>query len=140
MRATSGSRLPKVNSWLPSSAKVCGSPKWVATAGPRVAASTPLPTSARKHRRVWSVMAGPQVLENAREAGGLPERRLDLEEPAGLLVPGRPQSLLAIPRVVGGVPVRARGDARQGGQLSPAERGAGRRELLGYRPVVLLGM
>src|SRR5262245_1949187 len=71
----------------------------------------------------------------------LPGRTLlDLEEPAGLLVPGRPPSLLAITLVVGSVPVPARCDARQRGQLSPAERGARLCELLRDCPVVLLGV
>src|SRR5262249_18766581 len=65
---------------------------------------------------------------------------LGLEEPAGLFVSGRPLSLLALTLVVGSVPVLARGDARQGGQLSPAKRGARLRELLRDCPVVLLGV
>src|SRR5262245_9755147 len=65
---------------------------------------------------------------------------LDLEEPAGLFVPGRPLSLLAITLVIGSVPVLARGDARQRGQLLPAECGARLRELFRDCPVVLLGV
>src|SRR5262249_25416809 len=69
-----------------------------------------------------------------------PESHLDLEEAASLFIAGCPCSVLPLSLVASRVPVLARGDARQGGQLSPAERGTRLGEFLADRAIVLLGV
>src|SRR5262249_39900194 len=63
-----------------------------------------------------------------------PNNELHPQQLARLLVTGGPAFLLVLLRVT----VHARGHARQGHQLPPPERRPRRRELLRYRPVVLL--
>src|SRR5262249_4072340 len=62
----------------------------------------------------------------------------ELDQAAGLLVSRCSVAVLVAAPVIGAVPETARGDARQGGQLPPAEGGARGRELFRHRAIVLL--